>query len=97
MIEILIICVCVLLAWCLYITYKAYKFSITILKLEDNIEECLNILSEKHDSVSKILEKEVFFDSIEVRQVIAVIRESHNAILNVANKLTENFSDDNET
>ena len=97
MIEILIVCVCVLLAWCLYITYKAYKFSIAILKMEDNIEECLNILSEKHDSVSKILEKEVFFDSIEVRQVIAVIRESHNAILDVANKLTENFSDDNET
>ena len=41
--------------------------------------------------MNEILQRPIFFDSIEVRQVIADIRDCHNAILVVANKLTKNI------
>ena len=62
-----------------------------ILKIEDSIEDCIDILNERYLSVSKVLEREVFFDSIEVRQVIADLKASQNAIYAVANTLTQNM------
>lgn len=73
---------------CIVLFYKLYQYSLIILKIEESIEECLDILNERYNSVSKILEKEVFFDSIEVRQVINDIKISQEAIYNVAWKLT---------
>jgi hypothetical protein len=59
--------------------------------VEDAIEESLDILNERYGKMNEILEKPVFFDSVEVRQVIADIRECHRAILIIANKLTTNI------
>ena len=67
-----------------------YDFSVIILSVEEAIEESLDLLNEKYYSMNKVLQKEVFFDSIEVRQVIADIQDCHNAVLLVANKLTNN-------
>jgi hypothetical protein len=68
-----------------------------ILKIEESVEDCLDILNERYKSVSKILQKEIFFDSVEVRQVIAEIKASQEAILIVANVLTEDMEkNDNE-
>ena len=44
--------------------------------------------------MSKVLEKPVFFDSVEVRQVIDDIRISQNAILYVANIMVDPFEKD---
>lgn len=79
-----------------FFAYKAYKFSIVILNVELQIEESLEILSERYENMSKILEKEVFFDSVEVRQVIADIQASHSALILIADKLTQNFEERNE-
>lgn len=68
--------------------YFNIKFGIIILQIEDAIEECLDQLDEKFKIFSKILEKPVFFDSIEIRQVIQEIRASQDLILVVANKLS---------
>jgi len=59
--------------------------------LEDAVEESLDILDNKYGRMNEILQKPVFFDSVEVRQVIADIRECHSAILIIANKLTRNI------
>ena len=40
--------------------------------------------------MSKVLEKPIFFDSVEVRQVVSDISDCRNAILIIANKLTGN-------
>ena len=48
----------------------------------------LDTLDIKYKRISEILETPVFFDSVEVRQVISEIRASHEAILLIANKLT---------
>jgi len=79
-----------------FFAYKAYNFSLIILNIEDQIEESLEILQERYDSMGKILEKEVFFDSVEVRQVINDIKICHQSILVIADKLTQNFLEENE-
>lgn len=67
--------------------YYNIKFGIIILDLIDTIEECLDALDEKFKIFSKILEKPVFFDSVEVRQVIQEIKACQDLILEIANKL----------
>ena len=62
--------------------------------VEDAVEESLDILNEKYGSMNEILEKPVFFDSIEIRQVIADIKGCHTAILIIANKLTRKIGTD---
>ena len=41
--------------------------------------------------MNKILQTPVFFDSVEIRQVIASIGTCHAAILQIANKLTNDI------
>lgn len=79
---------CLLLCLSLFLAWKLYQFSIVIIDVEDAVEESLDILNERYGKMNEILDKPVFFDSIEVRQVIADIRECHRAILVIANKLT---------
>lgn len=64
--------------------YKLYKYSLIILEVEDAIEKSIDVLNERTDNIQKILEKEVFFDSIEVRQVIDEIRLSREAVFFVS-------------
>jgi hypothetical protein len=59
-----------------------------ILNIETAIEECLDLLDQKYKSMSEVIQKPIFFDSIEVRQVISDIKDCHNSVLIVANKLT---------
>jgi len=69
--------------------YYNIRFGIIILNLVDSIEECLDALDEKFKTFSSILEKPVFFDSVEIRQVIQEIRSCQDLILEIANKLSK--------
>ena len=85
----------------IFLSYKLYQFSIIILDFETKIEESLDVLNYHYGEINKILQKEIFFDSVEVRQCIASIRESHDAILRIANNLVkvkgENEKKENKT
>ena len=81
LICILLTCVCVLLL------YKLYKYSLIILDMEEAVEKSIDILNDRVENMEKILQKEVFFDSIEVRQVINDIRLSRDAVLFVSSSL----------
>ena len=89
---ILTILCCLLVIAVAFLCRKVYQFSIIIIDLEDAIEECLDLLDTKYNNMSKILEKPIFFDSVEVRQVISDISESRAAILTIANRLTGNIN-----
>ena len=67
---------------------KLYRFSLILLELEDSIEESFDILDHHQKKMKSILEKPIFFDSVEIRQVVSDIRSCHNAVLVIANKLT---------
>ena len=56
-----------------------------LFKIQDGIEESLDVLDQTYMSVTNILERPVFFDSVEVRQVINEINKSREAVLYVAN------------
>jgi len=95
--DIYIVCICVLAVFCLFLSYKLYQFSMIILNIETAIEECLDLLDQKYKSISEVIQKPIFFDSIEVRQVISDIKDCHNSVLIVANKLTRQTGLKDET
>jgi hypothetical protein len=64
-----------------------YRLGMIILNVQDSIEQSLDILDERYESMSKILEIPIFFDSVEVRQVVDDIRVSRDSILKIANSL----------
>jgi hypothetical protein len=78
----------------LYLLYKLYIFSMLILDIEDSVEYSIVELEKRYVSMTKILEKPVFFDSIEVRKVISDISEARNLIVNVSKVLTQDMRDE---
>jgi len=60
------------------------KHGLILLKLQDSIEECLDLIDKKYYDFAKILEKPIFFDSVEVRQVVSDISDLRDMLLYVA-------------
>ena len=88
---ILILIILLLITAIVFLSMKLYQFSIIILNVEDALETSLDILNERYRSMFKILQQPVFFNSPEVRQVIQDIKESHEALLVIANILTKDM------
>lgn len=76
--------------------YFAIKFGITIIRFQDSLEEALDIIDEKYDSISEICERPLFYDSPEVRRVLRDIKSTRTALYVVANSLTNDFSNEDE-
>ena len=68
------------------------KFALLLLKIEDALEESINVLDTRQESISRILEIPLFYDSIEVRQVHSDIEECRESISRVADALSKNVS-----
>ena len=68
--------------------HYVYKFSLLLLEIQDIIEESLDDLDESFVSLNSILEKPIFFDSIEVRQCVNEIKRTRSVVIKIANKLT---------
>lgn len=88
LLSILIILCCLLFLLSAFLAWKLYSFSLIIIDMEDSIDESLEILDRKYKSMYEILQKPIFFDSIEVRQVVADIKDCHQSVLYIANTLT---------
>jgi hypothetical protein len=93
-ITLIIICLFLLILVCVSF-YFNLKLGKLILDLQDSIERSLDLLDEKYISMSKVLEKPVFFDSLEVRQVVSDIKDCRDTVLLIANTLTSSFKKDN--
>ena len=76
---------------------KLYDFSMIILAVEESIEESLDLLNHHYKKMNEVVQKPIFFDSVEVRQVINDIKQCHIAILKIANKLTSDSGIQSET
>jgi len=68
--------------------YFNIKHGILLLSIQDAVEKSLDILDKKYERISDILEIPIFFDSVEVRQVIAEIQNARDAILYIANEIS---------
>lgn len=73
--------------------YFNYKFSMTILRLEDVLEECLDVIDEKYAKMSEILSRPLFYDSPEVRRVVDDVRDTRDSLHRVAVSLYKNFGE----
>ncbi len=65
-----------------------YRSAMMILRIQDAIEESLDVLDKRYESVSKILKIPIFYDSPEIKKAVEDVRKSRDAILYVANQLT---------
>jgi len=72
------------------ILYFCIKFALIIIKMQDTIENSLDVIDEKYATISEILEIPVFFDSPEVKRVLAALKDVRDSLLYVANELTSN-------
>jgi len=100
MMAFLIVLVAILSVLTAFFAYKAYVFGKIILNIQDAIEDSLEVLDGRYQSISEILQKPVFFDSVEVRQVIEEIGVTRDAVLYIANKIENsqrvNLNDKND-
>ena len=72
--------------FCISIYYN-YKFGRTLIKMEDALETSLDRLDERYESIAKVLEIPLFYDSPQIRQVISDIKMCQDSILFVANEI----------
>ena len=67
--------------------YYNIKFGRTLIRMEDALEESLDVLDERYRSVSEVLKIDLFYDSPQIRQVISDIKVCQDSILYVANEI----------
>ena len=77
-------------------SFYTIKFALIIVKMQETIEAALDTLDDKYGNINEILQKPLFYDSFEVRQVLQEIRGSHDAILIIANDLAGLNGQDNK-
>ena len=70
--------------------YFCIKFGITIIKIQEIIEECLDVIDEKYNNIVRILEIPVFSDSPEIKRMVNELDQIKLSIIYIANKLSMN-------
>lgn len=64
------------------------KFALIIIRVQDVVEDSLDIMDEKYSSISDILKIPLFYDSREIRTVLDDVRDVRESILDIARALT---------
>ena len=70
------------------LTYYCLKFAIIIVKMQETIEDSLDRIDDCYKRISEINDIPVFFDSPEIRRLLAEIENVKFVILRIANKLS---------
>jgi len=68
-------------------TFICFRFAIIILNIKDIIEDSLDVLDEKYESINEILNIPLFYDSREVRKVLSDLKEARQAVEFIADSL----------
>ena len=76
--------------------YFNIKHGIMIIKFTEAVEKTLDVLDSRYDSISKVLEIPLFYDSPQVRGVIDDVRTCRDSLLESANILTNVSQDEDE-
>ena len=73
-------------------TYYCIKFALIIIKIQENLEESIDIIEEKYERINEILEIPVFYDSPEVKKVVEDLNQVRLSLLYVGDLMTSEFS-----
>ena len=57
--------------------------------MQDVIEESLDIIDEKYNNLSKILEIPIFYNNNEIKNAIGEVKETRDVLLYIANQLVK--------
>jgi hypothetical protein len=88
---------CIVLSLLLSLSvYKNIRLGLIILRVEDSIEECMDVIDEKYSTMSEILKRPLFYDSPEVKAVVKDIRSVRDSLHNVALSLAKNIVEEEE-
>lgn len=90
--TILLIALCVALALSILFGFYAIKFGIILLKVQDQIEESLDILDNEYQTINEILKIPVYSDNTEVRAIVRNFQNARDSIVLVANIMTRHSS-----
>ena len=83
---ILILCIVII-----FLAYFCYKHAMIILRMEPIIENALDVIDERYQSISRILQIPLFYDSPEIKRMHDDIVATKNAILDIANELSKSL------
>lgn len=72
----------------IFAIYYSIKFAIILINMQEAIEESLDVIDEKYQKISKILEIPIFYESSEIKTVLHNLQDTRNSLLYVANKLS---------
>jgi uncharacterized membrane protein len=76
---------------------KNIQFAIHLLKMEDAIEEALDVIEEKYAHMSEILKRPLFFDSPEIKSVVRDLSEVKKILHKIAIVLTTGAAKESES
>ena len=78
--------------------YYLIKFGLIILEIQDAVEEAINVLDDRYDSMNDVIQTPLFYDSPEVKSVLRDLQDVKDSLLYVANTLTNsnNLEDDEQ-
>ena len=85
----LVLLFCIALFYCI-------KFGVIILRVQDTLEETLDVIDEKYATITEICERPLFYDSPEVKKVLEDLRGVRSALHEIAYALTQDFEGDEE-
>jgi hypothetical protein len=80
-----------------FVSIFAYRNAMAILRVQDAVEESLDVLDKRYESISKILKIPLFYDSPEIKRAVNDIAACRNSVLYVANQLTSIQEDEEES
>ena len=86
----------ILLVYSAVVTFYCIRWAMIILKVQDSIEGGLRVLDEKYIKISEILERPLFYDSPEVRQVLSDLGETREMLNNVAKDMSANLEEEED-
>ena len=85
---------CVSIILMVFFGFYAIKFGIILLRIQDQIEESLDIIDEQYDKMTYILEIPLASDSPQVKEIVNAVRETRNAVLEVSHALVRHASEE---
>ncbi len=72
--------------------YYLYKFALTIIEMQDVLNESLDLIDNKYRNISKVLDTPIFYDSSEVKRILKELEDVKVLILYIANKLANSLN-----
>ena len=81
----------ILILYSAVVTFYCIRWALIILRVQESIEGGLKVLDEKYSKISKIMERPLFYDSPEVRQVLVDLGEARDMLHQVAYDMSANL------